>query len=608
MRVGMRASVGAIVFVGLTACSHGPPPTVAPVASTPPTDAIPLRNEIRSVATDLTLSNSAYASREARRIEGELAAAAEAVMRLQAARPSGCGAVAVQMLLEVTRRVRAQPEYAVDVIFAARSARQFAEGCQRPETAAAYADVEASTALFLGRTRALSKLRAKEALTATVGQPSAQRMHPIVLLAVGFALLELERNEEALDVFKAASVDLQRRQAWAPLADALQGQALASFKTHKRVEPAFAILREALAVSEQHQLFEHTADVLVSRAEMRMRNREYSLAVEDLSKASGIRTKLQGPLSPGALSVVQLWGVAEGERHNYNLALRLGAQAHEGFVNLMGPWHPSSLTTLSNIAAMKTRLGMLDAALADHLDLLELRRLVLGPRDRAVAYSLTETGSIRFRKGDFRGALGDFERAAQISSAALPVGHPDAFRTHDWKAATLSRLGRHEEAIEASVLAVRYARAAGQIGARNLVGVLRGRAAVLRAAGRTADADATEAEAKALGAQVLPPPMGTIDVQKVQGILATLRQPFRECYERAMRERGEVEGTMRLKMRVKLDGHVSDVTTTEANIADGNVTLCVMGHLRGVQFPRPVGGVVDVVLPLTFLMRDKASK
>lgn len=75
---------------------------------------------------------------------------------------------------------------------------------------------------------------------------------------------------------------------------------------------------------------------------------------------------------------------------------------------------------------------------------------------------------------------------------------------------------------------------------------------------------------------------------------------FRLCFENGLRNNPNLEGLMRVRFVIDRDGAVSNVGNSGSDMPDSGVVSCVVRSFYGLSFPRPEGGIVTVVVPITF--------
>ncbi len=97
--------------------------------------------------------------------------------------------------------------------------------------------------------------------------------------------------------------------------------------------------------------------------------------------------------------------------------------------------------------------------------------------------------------------------------------------------------------------------------------------------------------------------LGSMDPDVIRRILRDHIPFFRSCYQKELdRNTGrDISGTIRLDFTIGASGHVANAGVDGRSGLPSNVKRCVVGVLRGIKFPRPMGGgTVDVKQPFNF--------
>jgi outer membrane biosynthesis protein TonB len=95
--------------------------------------------------------------------------------------------------------------------------------------------------------------------------------------------------------------------------------------------------------------------------------------------------------------------------------------------------------------------------------------------------------------------------------------------------------------------------------------------------------------------------LGSMDPDVIRRILLDHLAQFRYCYQSELERAGtEVQGVIKLDFAIGASGHVSSAGVADSNLPT-QVKKCVVGVLRGIQFPEPMGGgTVEVKQPMNF--------
>jgi serine/threonine protein kinase/tetratricopeptide (TPR) repeat protein len=116
------------------------------------------------------------------------------------------------------------------------------------------------------------------------------------------------------------------------------------------------------------------------------------------------------------------------------------------------PDHPDTAATLGNLGSVLVREGRYDEADSLLREALEMNRRVLSPGNPEIGWTLVELGELRRLQGKLADAESLLREAMEIDRRALPAGNRNRIKASRALGATLSDLGRYEEA-EALLLA-----------------------------------------------------------------------------------------------------------------------------------------------------------
>lgn len=97
--------------------------------------------------------------------------------------------------------------------------------------------------------------------------------------------------------------------------------------------------------------------------------------------------------------------------------------------------------------------------------------------------------------------------------------------------------------------------------------------------------------------------LGSMDPDVIRRILRENIPQFRSCYQRELNRNNskDISGSIRLVFTIAASGSVSTAGVDGQTALPANVKRCVVGVLRGIQFPSPLGGgTVDVKQPFNF--------
>lgn len=96
--------------------------------------------------------------------------------------------------------------------------------------------------------------------------------------------------------------------------------------------------------------------------------------------------------------------------------------------------------------------------------------------------------------------------------------------------------------------------------------------------------------------------LGSMDPDVIRRILLENLPQFRYCYQKELERTGqEVSGVVKLNFVIGASGNVSGAGIDGGSDIPADVKRCVVGVLRGITFPEPMGGgTVEVKQPMNF--------
>lgn len=86
----------------------------------------------------------------------------------------------------------------------------------------------------------------------------------------------------------------------------------------------------------------------------------------------------------------------------------------------------------------------------------------------------------------------------------------------------------------------------------------------------------------------------------LRGQLSGKAAQARGCYERALRQNAQLQGRMKVSLRIGPNGSVCSANVTQNEVGDPGVATCVLSIFRTATFAAPQGGCVDAEVPLRF--------
>jgi outer membrane biosynthesis protein TonB len=96
--------------------------------------------------------------------------------------------------------------------------------------------------------------------------------------------------------------------------------------------------------------------------------------------------------------------------------------------------------------------------------------------------------------------------------------------------------------------------------------------------------------------------LGSMDPDVIRRILLDHLPQFRYCYQKELEKVGsEVSGVIKLDFTIGASGHVTGAGVDNSSNLPAETKKCVIGVLKGITFPEPMGGgTVEVKQPMNF--------
>jgi hypothetical protein len=92
---------------------------------------------------------------------------------------------------------------------------------------------------------------------------------------------------------------------------------------------------------------------------------------------------------------------------------------------------------------------------------------------------------------------------------------------------------------------------------------------------------------------------GRLPAEVVRRIVRQNHPRFRHCYEKGLLTNPTLEGRVSVRFVIGRDGAVTHVGDAGSDLPDPNVVRCVTNAFYDIGFPKPEGGVVTVVYPIS---------
>lgn len=94
---------------------------------------------------------------------------------------------------------------------------------------------------------------------------------------------------------------------------------------------------------------------------------------------------------------------------------------------------------------------------------------------------------------------------------------------------------------------------------------------------------------------------GKIPPDAIQSVVQKEFPKLRACWESGKKTNAKLEGTVQVKFTIGKEGNVTSASREpETTVGDPAVVDCVLSSFKRLTFPKPEGGVVNVVYPVVF--------
>jgi hypothetical protein len=105
-------------------------------------------------------------------------------------------------------------------------------------------------------------------------------------------------------------------------------------------------------------------------------------------------------------------------------------------------------------------------------------------------------------------------------------------------------------------------------------------------------------------AQVPGPPYGRLPPEVIQRVVRARFAQYRDCYDAGLARNASLQGRVSVSFVIDRQGHVADARDAGSTLQDPDVIACIVKGFADLSFPKPDGGVVTVVYPISFAPGD----
>jgi hypothetical protein len=94
-------------------------------------------------------------------------------------------------------------------------------------------------------------------------------------------------------------------------------------------------------------------------------------------------------------------------------------------------------------------------------------------------------------------------------------------------------------------------------------------------------------------------PSGRLRPEQIQAVVRSNYDAFRKCYDAGLAHKPDLQGRVSVRFVIDAEGSVSNASVAGNELPDCDVTACVRDEFKKLTFPKPEGGNVTIVYPIT---------
>lgn len=101
---------------------------------------------------------------------------------------------------------------------------------------------------------------------------------------------------------------------------------------------------------------------------------------------------------------------------------------------------------------------------------------------------------------------------------------------------------------------------------------------------------------------------GHLAPKVIIGVVREANGLFRTCYKQALDRNIKLEGRIKTRFVIGLDGAVTNAADGGSDLPDAEAVQCVLAQFFKIKFPAPDGGIVTVLYPMMFSPAEPARQ
>jgi tetratricopeptide (TPR) repeat protein len=195
-----------------------------------------------------------------------------------------------------------------------------------------------------------------------------------------------------------------------------------TWMTCEILSPHAQVVARYIFISDQNLL--QRAELLQNMSSYDKGQGRYNLAYKRSSDALSTRERVLGPEHPSTLTSMNNLALVLDSQGKYEAAEEMHRRALELREKVLGPEHPDTLTSINNLALVLDSQGKYKAAGEMHRRALELREKVLGPEHPSTLASMNNLAGVLQGQDKYEAAEEMQRRALELSEKVLGPKHP----------------------------------------------------------------------------------------------------------------------------------------------------------------------------------------
>jgi tetratricopeptide (TPR) repeat protein len=247
-------------------------------------------------------------------------------------------------------------------------------------------------------------------------------------------------QEEMLTIWQEKALDILLKHC--PSSDSVVGD----WNTWESISPHIAIIRGYRFQREEQRL--QYADITSRLGRYYEALGRYEVAVEMEENALNVRQELLGQKHPSTLTSMNNLALVLSGQGKYAEAEEMCRQVSELRETVLGKEHPDTLTSMNNLAEVLSYKGTYKQAEEIHREVLKQMQMVLGEEHASTLTSMHNLAGVLSRQRKYAEAEEMHQQVFRLQEAVLGKEHPDTLISMNNLAVLLSLREKYEQAEE----------------------------------------------------------------------------------------------------------------------------------------------------------------